>query len=122
VSGCFLGGVCGHAIDGGVTCGVACRCVAVFVAPYMNPSTETFGVANVEALSMSLPVLHFGVGGLQVGTQCPVPSVMAPPGRRGDDSLTVVSESTRHCDLCRHRGHRCHCGRTTCATDTTACL
>ena len=41
-------------------------CMDVFVAPFISPSCETQGIAPLEAMAMSIPVVHFGVGGMQV--------------------------------------------------------
>ncbi len=41
-------------------------CMDVFVAPYINPTTETQAIAAIEAMAMALPVVHFAVGGMQV--------------------------------------------------------
>jgi hypothetical protein len=46
-------------------------CMDVFVAPYVSPSCETQGIAVLEAMAMGLPVVHFGVGGLQVSLHPP---------------------------------------------------
>jgi glycosyltransferase involved in cell wall biosynthesis len=37
-------------------------CMDVFVAPYLR---DTFAVANIEAMAMEVPFVHFGLGGLQ---------------------------------------------------------
>jgi hypothetical protein len=41
-------------------------CMDVFVAPYVRPATETFALANIEAMSMRVPFVHFMTGGIQV--------------------------------------------------------
>jgi hypothetical protein len=44
----------------------AYKCMNVFVAPYTRPATETFALANLEALAMGVPFVHFGTGGIRV--------------------------------------------------------
>ena len=44
----------------------AYACMDVFVAPYVRPATETFALANIEAMAMRVPFVHFGTGGIQV--------------------------------------------------------
>jgi glycosyltransferase involved in cell wall biosynthesis len=41
-------------------------CMDVFVAPFIRPATETFGLVNIEAAAMGVPFVHFGTGGIQV--------------------------------------------------------
>lgn len=41
-------------------------CMDVLVSPYIRPATETFGLANIEAMAMRVPFIHFGTGGIQV--------------------------------------------------------
>jgi hypothetical protein len=39
-------------------------CLDVYVCPSVR---ETYGISVVQAMAMSLPVIHFGYGGMQVG-------------------------------------------------------
>jgi glycosyltransferase involved in cell wall biosynthesis len=43
-------------------------CVDVLVAPYIRPAMETFAQVIVEAMAMRVPVLSFGVGGINVSS------------------------------------------------------
>lgn len=41
------------------------RCISAVIAPYVRPLSETFGLVLTEAMAAELPVVHFGVGGIQ---------------------------------------------------------
>lgn len=41
------------------------RCISAIVAPYVRPLSETFGLVLTEAMAAEVPVIHFGVGGIQ---------------------------------------------------------
>ena len=47
------------------------KCMDVYVCPSVR---ETYGISVAQALSMALPVVHFGVDGLQVGSAVHPPS------------------------------------------------
>ncbi len=42
------------------------KCADVFVAPYVRNQSETFALANLEAMAMGVPFVHFGTGGIRV--------------------------------------------------------
>lgn len=41
-------------------------CFDVLVSPYVNVLGESFAIANVEAMAMGIPVIHFNIGGMRV--------------------------------------------------------
>lgn len=55
-------------------------CMDVFVAPFIRPATETFGLVNIEAAAAGVPFIHFGTGGIQVppNTACVFSPVRFP--------------------------------------------
>jgi glycosyltransferase involved in cell wall biosynthesis len=67
---------------------VASRLAAldVLVNPSLRAWSETFCIANIEAMAMSLPVVTFGVGGIGQYTDLEGVAAMHPSPTANDDS------------------------------------
>jgi hypothetical protein len=52
-------------------------CIDLVVAPYLRPMSESFGLVLIEAMEAAVPVVHFGVGGIQDYSRNHTNSIMA---------------------------------------------
>ena len=82
-------------------------CMDVYVCPSMR---ETYGISVVQAMAMGLPVIHYGVDGIQVGSlalrsRCmqPADSTLASTLLQPRVLLQPYSPSHAHSPLCCRR-------------------
>jgi glycosyltransferase involved in cell wall biosynthesis len=76
------------------------RCIDIVATPYLRALSETFGLVLAEAMVATVPVVHFGIGGIQDYARDRLNSILAPEftaAAFGDSIWELVSNaSLRH--------------------------